>query len=49
LREGLLDPRTQAAVLSEPLSNRELMEIILKNYTLRTDVAPPYWIGLRKH
>jgi hypothetical protein len=49
LKDGLLDPRTQAAVLSEPLSNRELMEIVLKNYTLRTDVAPPYWIGLRKH
>lgn len=49
LKDGLLDSRTQAAVLSAPLANRELMEIFLKNYTLRTDVAPPFWIGLRKH
>ena len=49
LKDGLLDPRTQAAVLSVPLPDRELTEILLKNYSLRTDIAPPYLIGLRKH
>ena len=49
LKAGLLNPQTQAAVLSVPLPNRELMEIFLKNYSQRSDVAPPFLIGLRKH
>ena len=48
MEDALSDTRTQAVFLSEPLPDREMAALVLKNFRLRSDVAPPFMMGLRK-
>jgi 4-amino-4-deoxy-L-arabinose transferase-like glycosyltransferase len=48
LEDGLLDTRTAAVLLAQPLPDRGLTAEMLKRYQLHSDVAPPFMIGIRK-